>query len=112
MTHDEMHDDAEGRIIGPEEIIERESGDSKADDGEGLDGSGTELTEISRLDGPDGKGSAIPSLSVTVETEAEEQQAPALMYPVVGFGASAGGLQAFREVLENLNPQTGCRLCW
>ena len=42
-----------------------------------------------------------------VVNEAEEQQSPALMYPVVGFGASAGGLQAFKEVLENLNPTTG-----
>jgi two-component system CheB/CheR fusion protein len=49
----------------------------------------------------------ISSLSVTVENEAEQQQSPALMYPVVGFGASAGGLQAFKEVLENLDPGTG-----
>ncbi|KAA6456978.1 PAS domain-containing protein [Acidobacteria bacterium AB60] len=55
----------------------------------------------------DGAGGALPSLSVTVESEAEEQQSPALMYPVVGFGASAGGLQAVRQVLENLSPQTG-----
>lgn len=50
---------------------------------------------------------AIPTLALTVETATEEHQAPALMYPVVGFGASAGGLQAFREILENLDPNTG-----
>jgi two-component system CheB/CheR fusion protein len=46
-------------------------------------------------------------LALTVETGAEEHQAPALLYPVVGVGASAGGLQAFKEVLENLDPNTG-----
>jgi two-component system, chemotaxis family, CheB/CheR fusion protein len=45
--------------------------------------------------------------SLTVEAAAEVQQAPALMYPVVGFGASAGGLQAFTEILANLDPNTG-----
>ena len=44
---------------------------------------------------------------LTLETEAEVQAGPALAYPVVGFGASAGGLQAFREILENLDPATG-----
>lgn len=56
--------------------------------------------------GGDGIGSStIPAFEI--ESEAEEHQAPALRYPVVGFGASAGGLQAFREVLENLDPNTG-----
>src|SRR5580704_17622172 len=50
---------------------------------------------------------ALFPVAVTVESEAEEQQSPALPYPVVGFGASAGGLQAFKEILENLNPNTG-----
>jgi two-component system CheB/CheR fusion protein len=36
-----------------------------------------------------------------------ERQAPALPYLVVAFGSSAGGLQAFRELLENLDPKTG-----
>jgi two-component system, chemotaxis family, CheB/CheR fusion protein len=47
----------------------------------------------------------IPAISI--EEAAEENQAPALQFPVVGFGASAGGLQAFKEVLENLDPNTG-----
>lgn len=34
-------------------------------------------------------------------------QWPALPYPVVAIGASAGGLQAFRELLENLPAKTG-----
>lgn len=46
-------------------------------------------------------------LSLTVESAVEEHQAPSLLYPVVGFGASAGGLQAFREILENLHSETG-----
>ena len=46
-------------------------------------------------------------ITLTVESSAEEQQSPSLPYPVVAFGASAGGLQAFREILENLNPTTG-----
>ncbi len=46
-------------------------------------------------------------LALTVEAATEEPQAPALLYPVVGFGASAGGLQAFKEILENLDPHTG-----
>ncbi|MGC2401711.1 MAG: CheR family methyltransferase [Acidobacteriaceae bacterium] len=37
----------------------------------------------------------------------EEHHRPALAYPVVGFGASAGGLQAAREVMENLPEKTG-----
>jgi two-component system CheB/CheR fusion protein len=46
-------------------------------------------------------------LAMSVESEAETNQAPALPYPVVGFGASAGGLQAFKEILENLDLKTG-----
>lgn len=44
---------------------------------------------------------------MSVQSVAAEQQAPALPYPVAGFGASAGGLQAFKEILENLDPHTG-----
>ena len=49
--------------------------------------------------------SALPA--ITVEASTEESQSPALPFPVVAFGASAGGLQAFKEVLENLDPNTG-----
>ncbi|HEY4010299.1 MAG TPA: chemotaxis protein CheB, partial [Acidobacteriaceae bacterium] len=48
---------------------------------------------------------AVPSLSV--ELTDQENQRPTLPYPVVGFGASAGGLTAFREILERLDPETG-----
>ena len=37
----------------------------------------------------------------------EEQRAPSLQFPIVGIGASAGGLQAFQELLRNLSPKTG-----
>jgi len=37
----------------------------------------------------------------------EEQRKPLLEYPVVGIGASAGGLQAFQELLGSLDPKTG-----
>src|SRR3954452_11116761 len=49
----------------------------------------------------------LPGPGVLIVNEGEEQHSPALMYPVVGFGASAGGLQAFKEVLDNLDPTTG-----
>lgn len=67
-----------------------------------------EVEEQRSGDSPAGAaGAAVPALAVTVENEAGQHQVPALMYPVVAFGASAGGLQAFREVLENLDPNTG-----
>ena len=47
----------------------------------------------------------LPNLSI--ESSEEAHQAPALPYPIVGFGASAGGLKAFREILEKLEPTTG-----
>ncbi|HZP04369.1 MAG TPA: CheR family methyltransferase [Terracidiphilus sp.] len=56
---------------------------------------------------PADDGTASVPLALTVESVAKEQQSPALLYPVVGFGASAGGLQAFKEILENLDPNTG-----
>ncbi len=45
--------------------------------------------------------------ALTLESTGQENQPPALPYPVVGFGASAGGLTAFREILENLPADTG-----
>lgn len=64
-------------------------------------------------DGKDGQISPPPEkhpgldVHLAVESTPEEQQSPALFYPVVGFGASAGGLQAFQEILENLDSNTG-----
>ncbi|HWG21545.1 MAG TPA: CheR family methyltransferase [Terracidiphilus sp.] len=46
-------------------------------------------------------------MALSIEGAEPEPQPPALPYPVVGFGASAGGLQAFREILETLDPETG-----
>jgi two-component system, chemotaxis family, CheB/CheR fusion protein len=83
-----------------------------------LDGSGELSTqETAEIYGNDGDGSATlpesaePDSSITpeltIETAAEASQSPALPYPVVAFGASAGGLPAFKQVLENLDPNTG-----
>jgi two-component system, chemotaxis family, CheB/CheR fusion protein len=36
-----------------------------------------------------------------------ELRAPTLPFPVVGIGASAGGLEAFRQLLEQLSPDSG-----
>ena len=60
-------------------------------------------SELARSDGSDERSTAALSLELT----GPENQPPALPYPVVGFGASAGGLTAFREILENLDPDTG-----
>ncbi|MBS1802235.1 MAG: PAS domain-containing protein [Acidobacteria bacterium] len=57
--------------------------------------------------GMDSDGTPSQSPLLAIEAIAEENQSPALPYPVVGFGASAGGLQAFREILENLDQNTG-----
>ena len=44
---------------------------------------------------------------LAVDNDAIELRDPALSYPVVAIGASAGGLQAFREMLDSLSPETG-----
>ncbi len=44
---------------------------------------------------------------LTVETDGSELGNPCLPYPVVAIGASAGGLQAFRDMLDQLSPETG-----
>ncbi len=44
---------------------------------------------------------------ITVESSEDQRRLPSLPYPLVAIGASAGGLQAFRDVLENLLPETG-----
>ena len=44
---------------------------------------------------------------IAIEASSEQPQAPSLLYPVVAFGASAGGIQAISEILEKLDPQTG-----
>jgi two-component system CheB/CheR fusion protein len=109
MENDELHGETSGK--GRTDFSGEEA--THADD------SGGATNEEQRdwpEDSPDGNAEAssgekpdplLPTLAVTVENEAAEQHSPALMYPVAGFGASAGGLQAFKEVLENLNPSTG-----
>jgi len=49
--------------------------------------------------------SNLPALSI--ESGNEQNQAPVLPYPVVAIGASAGGITAFRELLESLDAETG-----
>ncbi len=72
----------------------------------GDSGESSDELEVRPEEGVD-REAPLGSLALTVESAAQEQQQPALMYPVVGFGASAGGLPAFREILENLDPSTG-----
>jgi two-component system CheB/CheR fusion protein len=45
--------------------------------------------------------------SAAMEKRAEEQQAGNTSFPVVGIGASAGGLESFRRLLERLPVDTG-----
>ena len=37
----------------------------------------------------------------------DETRAPRLPFPVVGVGASAGGLEAYTELLDAMPPDTG-----
>ena len=45
--------------------------------------------------------------SATAKKRGEERQAGNTSFPVVGVGASAGGLEAFRQLLERLPVDTG-----
>ncbi len=49
----------------------------------------------------------VSTQNIIVDTEEREHRDPALAYPLVAIGASAGGLQAFREMLDQLSPHTG-----
>jgi two-component system, chemotaxis family, CheB/CheR fusion protein len=92
--------DAEGRTNGAEESLLEPSGMIGASESAPPTNGGE--NERHRM-----SAAQATALDLTLETAAEEHQSPALPYPVVGFGASAGGLQAFREILENLDPHTG-----
>ena len=46
-------------------------------------------------------------LPVEISADEESDRRPALDYLVVGFGSSAGGMQPFREVMEQLPADTG-----
>src|SRR5262245_52480152 len=50
----------------------------------------------------DRKGEATPSSAGAVGEKAEET-----VHSIVGIGASAGGLEAFSQVLQSLDPNTG-----
>src|SRR6185437_10000852 len=89
------------------------TGDGVESDGAQSDSSGQSASGngSGKGNGAGGEHAARPTrpadIAPTVETSAAETQTPALPYPVVAFGASAGGLQACKEVLEHLDPQTG-----
>lgn len=51
---------------------------------------------------PDAAPGIIPSNLCQAEDESDSE-----LFPIVGIGASAGGLEAFTEFLENLPPDTG-----
>lgn len=90
MEENDFNEDSKGDSAESGELLHRQAEDSKPD-GAGEVGDSLVAGEGA---GEDGEEALLPSLAVAVENEAEEQQSPALMYPVVGFGASAGGLQA------------------
>jgi two-component system, chemotaxis family, CheB/CheR fusion protein len=57
---------------------------------------------------PDVGGRAHPSESVVSEEEHPEASSPATRpFPIVGVGASAGGLEAFGDLFRHLAPDTG-----
>ncbi|WP_162601865.1 CheR family methyltransferase [Occallatibacter savannae] len=95
--------------INPEDTERDEQGSSTRNEAEDRDAISAQLT----ADGGNGSsdstgGTSTPSLpALAIEAVSEENQSPSLPYPVVGFGASAGGLQAFKEILENLDANTG-----
>ena len=91
-----LPDDSEQELDGTGERSAQETAELEVSDDDGRAGD----PEASKAE-----SSITPEM--TIEAASEESQAPALPYPVVAFGASAGGLTAFKEVLENLDPDTG-----
>jgi two-component system CheB/CheR fusion protein len=71
--------------------------------------SGTELAEDPVIIPAEADVAAVRAIDLDGDPDSlrEEQRKPSLEYPVVGIGASAGGLQAFQEVLRNLDAHTG-----
>lgn len=57
--------------------------------------------------GPGTEPSVCEDHDVSVDTDSSELRDPALPYPVVGIGGSSGGVEALRDMLEQLSPQTG-----
>ena len=92
----------------PEDLgSERDSDGLNAAEGRGASEAEAALEIEPDVADRDMDGSISNSPALTVEGVAEHNQSPSLPFPVVAFGASAGGLQAFREILENLDPNTG-----
>lgn len=86
-----------------EHFVQSENGEA------GVYGSATAamstVLENGQMEGRGEGGTAL--LGLSLEGAGPELQPPALSYPVVAVGASAGGLTAFRELLEALSPSTG-----
>ena len=95
-TEGAQPDPAGGAEIMPEHKHDAERNGSDAAPSDGKDGVKAEISDASEQ-GEQG----------IVETDASELGDPCLPYPVVGVGASAGGLQAFRDMLDQLSPETG-----
>lgn len=89
-----------------EDLNHQDAADSSGAGGKAPD-EGEESPAFNRIPAGDNTANAAPQFSVSIEAGTEEQQAPFLLYPVVGFGASARGLEAVREVLESLDTNTG-----
>lgn len=75
-------------------------------------GDQTPSTDLEWLTVSTAQGEQSPSVAIDEDSSAvfernPDDQSPALAFPVVGIGGSAGGLQAFRELLENLPEKTG-----
>ena len=80
------------------ESADPQSGHSNGADLETYDRQGRANAALVATDG---------SLKGAVEADENELGDPCLPYPVVAIGASAGGLQAFRDMLDQLSPETG-----
>ncbi len=97
------------KIDGPEELEVADVG-SEHQASEVSPADTASARPIDSVEGDEGSiirsdGSAL--LGVSVEDNAEQFREPALPYPVVAVGASGGGLAAFQEMLEALDPATG-----
>ena len=77
---------------------EKESADNELETAENSTGSSVVDESSSSRNG---------DLADKTDSLREEQRQPLIQYPVVGIGASAGGLQAFQELLGSLDSKTG-----
>ncbi len=81
----------------PAQKADVDSGPGTADE---ADGGGASSKEVGSAEGH-GKDSPLTFPSIAIESQTEESQASVLRYPVVGFGASAGGHSVASQVAGN-----------